>query len=127
MLDETTALVDGYSSFYSFSRKRSGYSGNNQVQLRNTQLLKKCTLLLKSHIYLSGVATYCKNSCYTFQAEEGLAGTFNAHDDKIDFYDNVHSSFTDEGLRALDAEGRCVITLHKFKVESFLFVLYISF
>ncbi len=71
-----------------------------------------------------GVATYCKNSYSPFQAEEGLAGTFNAHNDKIDFYDNVHSSFTDEGLRALDAEGRCVMTLHKFKVkESFLILL----
>ncbi|XP_046636835.1 DNA-(apurinic or apyrimidinic site) endonuclease 2-like isoform X2 [Daphnia pulicaria] len=96
MLDESTALVDGYSSFYSFSRKRSGYSG---------------------------VATYCKNSYSPFQAEEGLAGTFNVHDDKIDFYDNVHSSFTDEGLRALDAEGRCVMTLHKFQKEETLISL----
>ncbi|CAL1548176.1 unnamed protein product [Lymnaea stagnalis] len=27
MLDEPTAIVDGYESYFSFSRKRSGYSG----------------------------------------------------------------------------------------------------
>jgi len=26
-LDEATALVDGYTSYFSFSRKRTGYSG----------------------------------------------------------------------------------------------------
>ncbi|XP_032790363.2 DNA-(apurinic or apyrimidinic site) endonuclease 2 isoform X1 [Daphnia magna] len=90
MLDEATALVEGYSSYYSFSRKKSGYSG---------------------------VATYCKNSCMPFQAEEGLAGTLSSHEAKIDFYDSVHGSFTDEGLKALDSEGRCVMTLHRFKEE----------
>ena len=33
MLDEPTAIVDGYESYFSFSRKRTGYSG-------------KCTLYL---------------------------------------------------------------------------------
>jgi len=27
MLDEPTAIVDGYNSYFSFSKKRSGYSG----------------------------------------------------------------------------------------------------
>ena len=27
MLDEQTAVVEGYNSYFSFSRKRSGYSG----------------------------------------------------------------------------------------------------
>ena len=27
MLDESTAIVDGYNSYFSFSKKRSGYSG----------------------------------------------------------------------------------------------------
>jgi AP endonuclease-2 len=121
MLDESTALVDGYSSFYSFSRKRSGYSG--KCPDPDHHLTKRHRHFIKKHLFL-GVATYCKNSYSPFQAEEGLAGTFNVHDDKIDFYDNVHSSFTDEGLRALDAEGRCVMTLHKFKVRSLFSFFY---
>lgn len=28
LLDERTAVVDGYNSYFSFSRGRSGYSGN---------------------------------------------------------------------------------------------------
>ena len=31
MLDESTALVDGYTSYFSFSKKRSGYSGKVSV------------------------------------------------------------------------------------------------
>ncbi len=70
-----------------------------------------------------GVATYCKHDFTPYKAEEGLAGTFSSHTDQINYYDNVHSSFTDEELHDLDAEGRCVMTLHKFKVTSFLFLI----
>lgn len=28
LLDERTAIVDGYNSYFSFSRGRTGYSGN---------------------------------------------------------------------------------------------------
>lgn len=69
------------------------------------------------------MATYCKHDCTPYKAEEGLAGTFSSHTDQINYYDNVHSSFTDEELRDLDAEGRCVMTLHKFKVTNFLFLM----
>jgi len=31
MLDELTAIVDGYSSYFSFSRVKSGYSGQMLV------------------------------------------------------------------------------------------------
>ena len=48
MLDEPTALIDGYSSYFSFSRKKTGYSG---------------------------VATYVKSAFMPIKAEEGLAGT----------------------------------------------------
>ncbi|KAA0197306.1 hypothetical protein HAZT_HAZT004666 [Hyalella azteca] len=48
MLSEDLALVDGYSSYFSFSRRRSGYSG---------------------------VATYVKTSSTPFHATEGLCGT----------------------------------------------------
>ncbi len=107
-----------------FQGKGLGIQVNVQIQIIILQ--KGIYILLKNilkNLFL-GVATYCKNSYSPFQAEEGLAGTFNVHDDKIDFYDNVHSSFTDEGLRALDAEGRCVMTLHKFKVRNLFSFFY---
>ncbi|KAF4072250.1 hypothetical protein AMELA_G00260900 [Ameiurus melas] len=47
LLDERTAIVDGYNSYFSFSRGRTGYSG---------------------------VATFCKDSATPFAAEEGLTG-----------------------------------------------------
>ena len=33
MLDEPTAIVEGYNSYFSFSRKRSGYSGKIMVKI----------------------------------------------------------------------------------------------
>ena len=115
MLDEATALVDGYTSYYSFSRKRAGYSGSQRYILSLCFNYIECSFKL-----LIGVATYCKNSCTPHKAEEGLTGTLNGHNDQIDCYDNVHSSFTDDELRDLDAEGRCVMTLHKFKAKIYL-------
>jgi hypothetical protein len=64
------------------------------------------------------VATYCRNSVTPFLAEEGIAGTFNTLNDRIENYSNIHLSFTDDQLKDLDSEGRCVMTLHKFKVLS---------
>ena len=62
------------------------------------------------------MATYCRNEVTPFLAEEGIAGTFNTLNDRIENYSNTHVSFTDDQLKDLDAEGRCVMTLHKFKV-----------
>ncbi len=66
-----------------FQGKGLGIQVNVQIQII---ILQKGIHFTKKHLFL-GVATYCKNSYSPFQAEEGLAGTFNAHDDKIDFYD----------------------------------------
>ena len=46
MLDEVTAVVDGYSAYFSFSKVKTGYSGEAEVKvfdfvaLLNYQLLK---------------------------------------------------------------------------------------
>lgn len=48
-LTESLTVVEGYNSCFSFSRKRSGYSG---------------------------VATFCKDSAIPGAAEEGLSGQF---------------------------------------------------
>lgn len=87
-LDEPTAIVDGYNSYFSFSRKRSGYSG---------------------------VANFCRDTATPFSAEEGLTSLLNPKvDGKVGCYGDVTHFSTDE-LESLDAEGRAVITQHRIR------------
>ncbi|KAK7878460.1 hypothetical protein WMY93_030997 [Mugilogobius chulae] len=89
LLDERTAIVDGYNSYFSYSRGRSGYSG---------------------------VATYCKDQATPFAAEEGLTGLLTSHDGAVRCYGD-HTEFSNEELQLLDNEGRAVITQHKINCE----------
>ncbi|TTH08277.1 DNA-(apurinic or apyrimidinic site) lyase 2 [Bagarius yarrelli] len=86
LLDEKTAIVDGYNSYFSFSRGRTGYSG---------------------------VATFCKDSVTPFAAEEGLTGRLANHGEAVGCYGDM-DEFSIEELQSLDNEGRAVITQHKF-------------
>ncbi|KAK3103577.1 hypothetical protein FSP39_020315 [Pinctada imbricata] len=88
MLDEPTAIVEGYNSYFAFSRKRSGYSG---------------------------VATFCKDSATPVKAEEGLGSHLCSKNDGIVGYYGDTTEFDDEELESLDAEGRAVITQHKIR------------
>ncbi|CAK6963881.1 DNA-(apurinic or apyrimidinic site) lyase 2 isoform X1 [Scomber scombrus] len=90
LLDERTAIVDGYNSYFSFSRGRSGYSG---------------------------VATYCKDSATPFAAEEGLTGLLTNHAGAVGCYGD-HTEFSNEELQQLDNEGRAVITQHKVMCQN---------
>ncbi|XP_063150226.1 DNA-(apurinic or apyrimidinic site) endonuclease 2 isoform X2 [Candoia aspera] len=85
LLEEPLAIVEGYSSYFSFSRARSGYSG---------------------------VATFCKASATPEAAEEGLSGLFTKHSGAVGCYGNTED-FTADELKALDSEGRAVITRHR--------------
>ncbi|XP_012891268.1 PREDICTED: DNA-(apurinic or apyrimidinic site) lyase 2 [Dipodomys ordii] len=85
VLTEPLAIVEGYNSYFSFSRSRSGYSG---------------------------VATFCKNSAAPVAAEEGLSGLFATQNGNVGCYGNM-DEFTPEELRALDSEGRALLTKHK--------------
>ncbi|MBN3286460.1 APEX2 lyase, partial [Polyodon spathula] len=87
LLDERTAIVEGYSSYFSFSRGRSGYSG---------------------------VATFCKDSATPFAAEEGLTGLLTSQGGAVGSYGN-REEFSDEELQSLDNEGRAIITQHKIR------------
>ncbi|KAM8829919.1 DNA-(apurinic or apyrimidinic site) endonuclease 2 [Synchiropus picturatus] len=87
LLTERTAIVDGYTSYFSFSRGRSGYSG---------------------------VATYCKDAATPFAAEEGLSGLLSSQKGAVQCYGD-QSGFTTEELQLLDNEGRAVITQHRIK------------
>ncbi|KAM6929095.1 DNA-(apurinic or apyrimidinic site) endonuclease 2 [Lycodopsis pacificus] len=89
LLDERTAIVDGYNSYFSFSRGRSGYSG---------------------------VATYCKDSATPFAAEEGLTGLLTNHEGAVGCYGD-QTEFCSEELQLLDNEGRAVITQHRIMCQ----------
>lgn len=89
LLDERTAIVDGYNSYFSFSRGRSGYSG---------------------------VATFCKDRATPCAAEEGLSGLLTSHDGAVKCYGD-HTDFSTEELQLLDNEGRAVITKHKIMCQ----------
>ncbi|KAJ3586126.1 hypothetical protein NHX12_012527 [Muraenolepis orangiensis] len=90
LLDERTAVVEGYNSYFSFSRGRSGYSG---------------------------VATYCKDSAAPFAAEEGLTGLLTTHERAVGCYGD-HELFCDDELQLLDNEGRAVITQHRYMCQN---------
>uniref|UniRef100_A0A8C9PTZ8 exodeoxyribonuclease III n=1 Tax=Spermophilus dauricus TaxID=99837 RepID=A0A8C9PTZ8_SPEDA len=87
VLTEPLAIVEGYNSYFSFSRSRSGYSG---------------------------VATFCKDSATPVAAEEGLSGLFATQNRDVGCYGNT-DEFTQEELRALDSEGRALLTQHKIR------------
>ncbi|EDV28976.1 uncharacterized protein TRIADDRAFT_19413 [Trichoplax adhaerens] len=85
-LDESIAFVEGYNSYFSFSRGKVAYSG---------------------------VATYCKTDCAPIRVEEGLSNVWAAKNaDRIGHYGNI-SKFNSEELSLLDAEGRAILTEHK--------------
>ena len=63
----------------------------------------------------AGVANFCKDSATPYKAEEGLSGVVTLKEEgSVGCYGN-HSTFSDDELQALDAEGRAVITQHKIK------------
>ncbi|XP_068921285.1 DNA-(apurinic or apyrimidinic site) endonuclease 2-like isoform X1 [Petaurus breviceps papuanus] len=89
LLEEPLAIVEGYSSYFSFSRVRSGYSG---------------------------VATFCKNNATPGAAEEGLSSLLTNHQGAVGSYGNTEE-FTEDELRALDSEGRAVLTQHQIRTS----------
>ena len=101
MLTESVSLLPGFTSYFSFSRRRTGYSG---------------------------VATFCRSNVTPVQAEEGIAGSLGCPGDSLDFdlhasessLSNICAEFSLEARRALDNEGRCVITRHQIGEGKFL-------
>lgn len=61
-----------------------------------------------------GVATFCKDSATPVAAEEGLSGLFATQNGDVGCYGNM-DEFTQEELRALDSEGRALLTQHKIR------------
>ncbi|XP_042882834.1 DNA-(apurinic or apyrimidinic site) endonuclease 2-like isoform X2 [Penaeus japonicus] len=89
MLEEPQAIVEGYSSYFSFSRKKSGYSG---------------------------VATFCSQRTTPTHAQEGLTGKHAGElFDGGGTVEVLPGRWKDEELKNLDSEGRAVITQHLMK------------
>ena len=87
MLEEQFALIPGFTSYFSFSRRKTGYSG---------------------------VATFCSSAAATPErAEDGLAVTKGG----VGGLNDLEAEFTPEEIKDLDSEGRCVITVHKTDVR----------
>lgn len=70
--------------------------------------------LLKVPCLSPGVATFCKDSATPVAAEEGLSGLLAAQNGDVGCYGNM-DEFTQEELRALDSEGRALLTQHKIR------------
>ncbi|XP_074873551.1 DNA-(apurinic or apyrimidinic site) endonuclease 2 [Carettochelys insculpta] len=92
LLEESLAFVDGYNSYFSFCRTRSGYSG---------------------------VATFCKDSATPLAAEEGLSGLLARPREgcAVGCYGDL-GAFTPQELKVLDSEGRAVITRHRIRTST---------
>ncbi|GIY15445.1 DNA-(apurinic or apyrimidinic site) endonuclease 2 [Caerostris darwini] len=87
-IPENTALIEGYTSYFSYPRKHSGYSG---------------------------VATYCKDIFVPEDAEEGLSSTvltenYEPLTDVLSF-----SEYFNNDVEKFDFEGRVIITYHLMK------------
>lgn len=95
MLTEAMAIIPGFTSYFSFSRLRSGYSG---------------------------VATFCRMSVTPIAAETCLAGTGDTCH-IAPGVSCMREEFTGEELRSLDTEGRCVMTRHRLSDTQHLVII----
>ncbi|UJR33024.1 hypothetical protein I4U23_020483 [Adineta vaga] len=93
-LAEAYARIDGYHTFYSWSRLRSGYSG---------------------------VAIFCKTSLTPIHAEEGLAGKL--HTNLEDGLGGEYASMEENDLLAIDREGRAIMTEHELEDGTSLVII----
>ncbi|XP_074133883.1 DNA-(apurinic or apyrimidinic site) endonuclease 2 isoform X2 [Sminthopsis crassicaudata] len=62
------------------------------------------------------VATFCKNNATPGAAEEGLTNLLTNHEGAVGAYGNTEE-FTEDELRALDSEGRAVLTQHQIRTS----------
>ncbi|CAL1529068.1 unnamed protein product, partial [Lymnaea stagnalis] len=66
----------------------------------------------------TGTANYCNKRTTPVKAEEGLTGRLsNESDTAVGCYGDT-SSYSSDVHEALDAEGRCIITLHKIRLPT---------
>ena len=73
-------------------------------------------MLKTIHSLFLGVATYCKQSCSPFAAEEGLTGLLsNGSEDTIIKCYGKLDMLSDAEWASLDAEGRAILTEHRMK------------
>jgi exonuclease III len=129
------AMVDGYDAFFSFSRKRQGYSGT-------------ATFCRKANIppttpHTISIDTLTKGAATPLRAEDGFTGALlpaeqrdpyasaisdpsvssvSSVNDSIGQFSDLFADFDESTLREVDSEGRCVVTDHG---EFVLFNVYV--
>ena len=83
-LDGSSCIADGYTSFFSFCKVKSGYSGTCEVDVEKS-LLYFCQ---------AGVVTFCRLCATPVRAEEGLTGVLTAtHDRGVGLTGDCHTHF----------------------------------
>lgn len=65
------------------------------------------------YYFISGVATFVKDTCTPLRAEEGISGLLVSDKSNIIGSLGDQTRFSDEEIHSLDSEGRAVITQHK--------------
>lgn len=85
-------IADGYNSYFSFCRSKTGYSGTAQLVVNY-----HC-----DEYVLSGVATFCKAECTPVAAEEGLTGVLKCTTDAVCCYP-IQNDMSNELLQEIDA------------------------
>ncbi|XP_069693064.1 DNA-(apurinic or apyrimidinic site) endonuclease 2-like [Periplaneta americana] len=92
-LRQNLAIVDGYNSYFGFSRDKAGHAG---------------------------VATFCRDDFTPCRAEEGLSGLLPSAqvEDSVGCYGDMESKFSRRDMRRLDNEGRTVVTQHIVLIDS---------
>lgn len=58
MLDEPTAIVEGYNSYFSFSKKRSGYSGEFEKGPENNLFIQVLYTYITEFMSCQIIKTY---------------------------------------------------------------------
>ena len=71
-MDSTTYSAQGYNAYFSFSRAKTGYSGEYPDE---SSYVHEGAMLLCC-LPLPGVVTFCRESVTPLRAEEGLSGVF---------------------------------------------------
>lgn len=87
-------IADGYSSYFSFCRSKTGYSGTADT----------LHWMLYNHncdINPLGVATFCKTECTPVAAEEGLTGVLKCTDAVYCY--PIQNDIPNELLQEIDA------------------------
>lgn len=113
-LDQSQVIPPGYSSYFSFSSNRIGYSGKTSVIIiailfnSDSVIFTICSSFFALK-FVAGVATFCSNSWAPIKADEGLFPFQRATED-FDVGGYLELSEEEEShAKFANADGRTVL------------------